>query len=225
MQYLKTAILVLVLLVIGYLLLPYVKIAPKNPAPKQNNSDQQSQNSQGQIVTFTSDDLGISFKYNNDQDGDGKADTTAKQAQDKVYVYYTASPMEQGQWVQEFKKSPSDSLTTAIQKQFLTSYSSKDCFAQTLQDYYASYGVATPTIPAGVSEAVIAYPKTTDPNAPYWQNASKCPQTYTVSNGISYFYMDQNHPDKFFFFSIGQYGIMADMTRQQTWQETFQVNK
>src|SRR5204862_409224 len=97
---LKTTIFVIVLLLLGYFLLPYVKIKPK-PAPVP--SSQQSANTDS-IQTFSSDDFGVKFKYNQDQDGDGKLDTAVKEVGDKIYVYYSQMPPEQGQWVQKFSK-------------------------------------------------------------------------------------------------------------------------
>uniref|UniRef100_A0A7C4R5K1 Uncharacterized protein n=1 Tax=candidate division CPR3 bacterium TaxID=2268181 RepID=A0A7C4R5K1_UNCC3 len=53
-----------------------------------------------------------------------------------------------------------------------------------------------------------------------------CPVGYSLANGARYFMMDKNHPDRFFFFSIGQYGIMLDpndMQNSKLWQETVVV--
>jgi hypothetical protein len=227
MKPLQQVILVIVLLVVGYFLLPFVKTNKQNNPPPQttDNSQNPGQQPQSAVKTFTSDDLGISFTYNADQNADGSADTTAKQSGDKAYVYYSASPMEQGQWVEKFSKDPKDSLTAAIQKQFLTKYSSKDCYALNLTDYYKNFQVEPPNLPANVQEAVIAYPQPADPADPFWQNAAKCPPTYSATNGISYFWMDSNHPNEYFFFSIGQYAIFADTTGQKNWQDTFTVTK
>lgn len=214
-------ILVLVLGVVGYLLLPYVKI-DKKPASNQNQSNN---NSNDPVKTFTSEDLALRFKYNTDQDADGKPDTAAEQVGDKVYVYYTAAAKESGQWVQKFSKDANETLEDSIKRQFLQNYDSKDCYALSLADYYKSYDVTAPQLPDNVAEAVIAYPKATDPNDPFWKNSEKCPKDYSATNGLSYFYMDKNHADKFYFFSIGQYGIAADAKNQQAWQDTFEVIK
>jgi hypothetical protein len=223
MNNLQKLIWVVVLLAIGYFLLPYVKVKPKPTITTNNNTAPTSTDT---IKTFTSDNLSVSFKYNTDQDGDGKPDTGVKEAGDKIYVYYTAGPAQQGQWVQKFSKDPGDSLTDAIQKQFLKNYAAKDCYVQSLGDYYKSFEVPPPTLAANISEAVIAYPKpAADSKAPFYANATNCPSIYSASNGISYFYMNQNHPDKFYFFSIGQYGIIADTQGQKTWQDTVQITK
>jgi hypothetical protein len=173
--------------------------------------------------TYISDKLGISFDYLPDQDGDGQPDTAVAEADDKLYVYYSAAAPENGQWVQKFTKNPNDTLVQAIQKQFLQNYSSKDCYAIDFVDFYTSMNFEPPTIPDNISEAIIAYPKPTDPNAPFFENSSKCPATYSFTNGLSYFYMDKNHPDKYYFFSIGQYAIIADLNGPKAWQDTVLV--
>jgi hypothetical protein len=227
MKYLKTIVFVLVLLVAGYFLLPYVKMkkSDNNNNQNQNTDNSNQQSNSGTIKTFSSDTYGAKFDYNTDQDGDGKADTDAKEAADKVYVYYTATPMEQGQWVQKFPKDPKASLVDAVKKQFLTNISEKDCFAKDLVEFYNQYGAPVPPAPDNVTRAVIAYPFPTDETQPFDQNAGKCPTPYSLSNGLSYFWMDKNHPDNFYFFSIGQYAIIADKDGKTAWQDTFQVTK
>ena len=198
-----------------YYLMNHQAAQPTPPASEDNSGAQ----------TFSSDQLGITFKYHPDQDGDGQPDTAVKEAGDKVYVYYSAASPEDGQWVQEFHKDASDNLAAAVKKQFLLNYSEKDCYAQDLADYFRSFDVDPPKIRDNFSEVIISYPKPTDPEAPFFQNADKCPKTYTFTNGLSYFLMDKNHPDKFFFFSIGQYAILADPAKSVTWQDTFEVTK
>jgi hypothetical protein len=173
--------------------------------------------------TYFSDKLGISFQYLPDQDADGKADSAVWEENDKIYVYYSAMDPKQGQWVQEFKKDAGDTLAQAVQKQFLKDVSATDCFVKDFNQFYSEYGAPTADLPANVEKALIAYPIDVNSEAPFWQNSDKCPKDYSLSNGISYFYMDKNHPDKFFFFSIGQYGILADTEKNLTWQDTFQV--
>lgn len=48
--------------------------------------------------------------------------------------------------------------------------------------------------------------------------ARTCPQPHTVMGGIGYFQADTQHPDRFLFLSIGQYGILAG--EDQLWQAT-----
>lgn len=169
------------------------------PTHKQAVSDTQ---------IFTSEKLGISFEYS-------KSDNIqAKEIGDKVYVYYPDRDPVSGQWVQVFSKAPQDTLAQAIQKQFLQNIDPKNCFVE-------AYGEQK----AGVDTATISYPPPTDPQAPYWENSKNCPQNYSKSNGISYFYMDESHPTTFLFFSIGQYGIFADKQKGTVWQDTIKIIK
>jgi len=48
--------------------------------------------------------------------------------------------------------------------------------------------------------------------------AKKCPQPYAAIGGIAYFLADTAHPDRFLFFSIGQYAIPVGKDR--TWQSS-----
>ena len=41
------------------------------------------------------------------------------------------------------------------------------------------------------------------------EKVRECPKTYTQFGGSAYFLMDEDHSDKFVFFSIGQYSILA----------------
>jgi len=225
MSIVKKILFVIVLLALGYFLLPYVKVKPKAPANNNNQDNNQKSQSNTSMKTFVSDAFGAKFDYAPDQDGDSKADTDVKEQNDKIYVYYTAGPVEQGQWVQKFTKDPNVKLTDAVAAQFLKNISDKDCFATDMSDFYTKYGAAAPPLPEGKERVIIAYPFPTDTTQPFDQNASKCPQGYSLTNGLSYFEMDKNHPDKYYFFSIGQYAIFANPSTQTTWQDTFQVTK
>lgn len=220
---LKTLVLVVVLLVAGYLLLPYVKPNP-NLTGNKDDSNQSSSDSSG-VKTFVSDDFGAKFDYNTDQDGNGTADTAVDTAGDKIFVYYTAAPKEQGQWVQKFTKDPNVSLADAVKSQFLQGIPESDCFATDMGKFYSDNGAMAPDLPPNTERVIIAYPFPEDETQPFFQNADKCPQGYSLTNGLSYFEMNSTHPDKYYFFSIGQYPIFADTNNQTVWQDTFQVTK
>ena len=111
-----------------------------------------------------------------------------------------------------FQKNPADSLEQAIKKQFLTGIPETDCFVKTVSDNKLS---------SNFTKATIAFPVPTDSDQPFFTFGQKCPETYKETNGISYFLADKDHPSKFLFFSIGQYGINAK-TGDNTvmWQDT-----
>lgn len=167
--------------------------------------------------TFTSNDLGIRFSYLEKQQVPGTIGV--KQIGDKVYVYDITYPADQGQYVEVFTKTASDSLVQAITKQFLKGYPAADCFAETIND-----PVAKQKNPASFTFAHITFPK--NPNDGMEEmsiKADKCPKSYTETNGIAYFLLDTDHPTQFVFFSIGQYAI--DGPDNTTWQNTIQFLK
>ena len=221
MNYLKTFILFVVLAAAGYFLLPYVHWNNKTT----NNTNNTDSPPVITTQTYNSDALSASFNYYPDQDADGKVDTAVKESGDKIYVYYTQQQAEQGQSVQEFTKDPKDTLEAAISKKFLSGISPDDCYVTDFAAFFKKYSQEVPPTPTGISKDIIAYPFPADTTQPYDANAGKCPEAYRLSNGLSYFYMDQAHPDKYYFFNIGQYGIAADKDSQTGWQDTFKVTK
>ena len=56
---------------------------------------------------------------------------------------------------------------------------------------------------------------------PWWENGKFCPAEYSKTNGLRFFQMFLEYPDKFFFFSIGQDVVMAD--DENTWFDLFAV--
>ncbi len=55
--------------------------------------------------------------------------------------------------------------------------------------------------------------------------ADRCPRPYTVAGGEVYFMADSLHPDRFFFFKIGQYSIfgVGPGAYGLPWQDTLRV--
>lgn len=171
------------------------------PTPKVNANPN--------LKTFTSDALKISFDYLQVQPDYPKEKTSVSVSGNKVYIYMGTKP-EEGQWVEVFQKDKNDTLAQAIKKQFLQGIADKDCFVVDSN--------AQNKFPANYKLAEISFPYDPNSDIPMFATENKCPQTYTQSNGISFFLADTNHPDIFLFFSIGQYGINADGGKM--WQET-----
>lgn len=167
--------------------------------------------------TFTSNKLGLTFSYL-ESNNSGFQTITVKEAGNKICVTYDVNDANcsKGQYVEVFQKSPADTIEQAITKRFLANYSSNECYA--LKDNRYS----NLNYPASYETAVISFPKPTNTDGPWWEIGSKCPQTYTESNGMAYFLEDKNHPDKLLFFSIGQYAI--DAGNNKTWNQTLQFN-
>lgn len=161
---------------------------------------------------YTSEKLGISFYYLETQPGSIKF--KAAEIVNKIYVYQQNFNPESGQFVEVFTKSENDTLKDAVKKRFLANISEKDCFVNS--------GAYMKEYPALYETAIIDYAVPTDTgDQPFWSYGEKCPQDYSKTNGIRYFLEDTNHPDKFVFFSIGQYGIGASLDNNQLlWQHT-----
>lgn len=161
---------------------------------------------------FVSPKLGISFLYLDDYVGET---IKTKEVENRVYVYSSNNSYDTGQYVEVFQKDPSDTLTEALNKDFLSSdsYKANCSVVDTLvysnqSEYPNSYQLAN-----------IKVKKETNDMEELFAELDKCPSPYTQSNGISYFLMDSEHPDKFLFFSIGQYVINAFET-DTAWQDT-----
>jgi hypothetical protein len=186
-----------------------VKVAPvvsdDTPNPNGNNSTQKK---------FVSEKLGISFLYLEEQGGQK---IKVEESNNKIYVFTENSQAESGQYVEVFSKEPQKPLLTAVEEKFLQGYSKNDCEALTvnslIKKYPDSYEIVNIRVVGEIKDL-------SDLNERY----KKCPQVYTQSNGVSYFLGDQNHKDKYLFFSIGQYGIIADDSTDnlKTWQDTIQ---
>lgn len=164
---------------------------------------------------FNSPNLGISFYYTKKSTGINDSTIAVKQIGNKVYVYSTSGKPESGQWVEVFSKNSNQSLEDAIKEKILTGYSLTDCLVKATvnpisgQVLPASFVIAQINVPTGPNDDL----------GTITQKAEKCPVNYVATNGAAYFLMDKDHPDKFVFFSIGQYGIDSGIT-DKLWQNT-----
>ncbi len=177
-------------------------VAPGGPAPQMPAAVG--------VEVFASPALGISFSYLPRQNGQRIA---VQEQGDKIYVYPVNMQPTDGQWVQVFAKEPAESLEAAIRRVIMPGYPAADCqvvpvahpLGRTPQPNFEYAGIVVRREPGEAEETVLAR----------WRT---CPQPYTVVGGIGYFQADKLHPDKFLFFSIGQYAILAG--RDVPWQET-----
>lgn len=164
------------------------------------------------LKTFTSQALGTTFTYLEKQ---GEETIGVKEMENKIYIYTSfAKDPTTGQSLQMFKKNKNETLAQAIKAQFLAGKPEQECFVEsyTLSNNY----------PGSYVGAAIAYPTSSqDDLSTMEEKASKCSPKYAKSNGLSYFLMDANHPDKFYFLSIGQYAISSE---KMPWQDTLVIN-
>ena len=149
-------------------------------------------------MTYTSSKLGISFDYSNTSND---VPVNIKEVGNKIYVYTANVQPESGQYLETFTKDKTVSLIDALKTKFITSKNASSCQVVTensQNNYPSSFQIANLKVNS----------KTQD-YATIMSLLNKCPSPYTASNGISYFLADSNHPDKYIFLSIGQYGIYA----------------
>src|SRR3989344_3480988 len=106
---------------------------------------------------YTSDELGISFRYLADQNGDNKADVKVTQNDNRVYLHRIDQVAESGQWVEVLSKDPNANFITAIKDRFLKGVSDKDCWVEVQNDN------------AQWTSGIIKYPINTDPSKGWWE--------------------------------------------------------
>lgn len=153
--------------------------------------------------------LGISFCYPQDAgEASGFGPLTTTIQGDKVYIHKEGDPVDWGQSVEVFSKDADDTLAIAIQKEFLEGIDEFECWPHWLDDE------------GPIQKAVISYEGVgeMEGDVPPWEEHG-CPQGYSVSNGISYFWYDTTHPTTFLYISIGQYQFSADCL----WEDTIEV--
>ncbi len=187
-------------------------VSPTSPAATPESGAQPA--ADANVATFTDPALRISFTYMREDNG---MQFAVKQSGDRVYVYAASMAPEAGQWLQVFQKPSDQSLEDAIRAQVLKGYSAQDCLVVQTPDPNAG----TP-VPGGEIFARIEVPRSENDTPETLQaKAGKCPQPYAAIGGLAYFMQDLAHPDRFVFFSIGQYYIPG--ANGQPWQTTVQV--
>ncbi len=159
--------------------------------------------------TFNSEKLGAGFYYAPKAAGSSEVINVTETA-DTIYVYSQGTPAENGQSVKRFSKNPSISLSEAISEQHLQNIPTDKCFVKTLSQK------------GSITTATIDYPVPANSDEPFFMYGDECPNKYKRTNGIRYFYYDATTADRYYFFSIGQYGIPAYSNSTSTsWQDTF----
>ncbi len=163
------------------------------------------------VKTYRSDTLGITFRY---APGDLGKRTIVEEKGNTVYVYPEGTRREDGQFVRVFAKDRNTTLQQAVQQNFLRGYDQADCFVKNGTDISGTKpetGIAT----------VIAYPISDATDDQWLMNAEKCPPDYSLTNGLRYFWTDQESSTRFVFFSTGQY-IIPGNSSNVSWHETLQ---
>ncbi|HPI67409.1 MAG TPA: DUF333 domain-containing protein [bacterium] len=142
---------------------------------------------------YYSQNLGIGFTYLDHAD---RKPVVIIEKDNKISV--------DDQSIEVFEKDPVASLEQAIKDKFLKGYNPADCFVKMQEK--------SEQVLANYMVAVISYPPADNPDDPWWQNSEKCPKNYSATNGIQYFLMNREVPDRFLFVKVGQYSAASDGT-------------
>lgn len=175
--------------------------------------------------TYISNLLGLAFYYGTKMLG-GNESISVKEVGNKVFVYPVTMDATKGQSVEMFEKNPNDTLAQAIEKKFLVGIPKTDCFVEAGSPRSDGVEAGKKNVDKNIETATISYPVPENAEEPAFTFGDKCPEKYRSSNGIAYFWYNRQYPSKFFYFSIGQYGIPAhDGDENSMWQDTFVVLK
>ncbi len=149
---------------------------------------------------YYSEKLGIGFTYD-----DGIGDTLkVSEIGDKIYLHGINQEAVGGNSIEVFSKDPGKSITEAIEDRFLQGYNPEDCYA-TAEDAPSEFN-----LPPGYIFSSISYPAPDDPEAPWFENSSKCPPNYSEINAAQYFLFNANVPIKYLFLKTGQDSMASD---------------
>ncbi len=172
--------------------------APQNkPSPSQK--------------VFDSLKLGVTFTYGENEVG-GNGKIKVSEIDNKIYVYPVACDYTRGQSVEVFNKDPKLTFEEAVKNKFLSGYDPKECFVKILgPDDYPRSGSQDMAAYPNFTFATIAFPlNTTNDSLPWWENGSKCPPEYSLTNAVNFFVMDKNIPGKYLFVKLGQEMVASD---------------
>ncbi len=176
---------------------------PITPVPTDINNS---------VKTYTSQRLPVSFQYSESMGDPFSLSTEKIQVQEtgnKIYVYPSTIKAEEGQFVEVFQKSESESLEEAIQRTILINKDPNRCIVTTKNE--GNKTIAEITFPSDPNDSLDSL----------FANTSYCSEAYAQTNGKRYFMEDSSNPEVYVFISIGQYGINVDDTTP--WQDTIKI--
>lgn len=145
---------------------------------------------------YYSEALGVGFTYLVPTGLNPEADVAVNEFGNTISVF--------GQSIEVFDKDPSLSFKETIEQLFLSGYDPAECWVVLREN-------SEQRLPFYVS-AEITFPPPTDPNTPWWENASACPQRYSQVNAMQYFVYNEKVTDTFLFVRVGQDSPASDGT-------------
>lgn len=167
---------------------------------------------EGTVYQYTSSNLGITVNYVSPKQGA----MHVLEHNNSLCITYDVNDHDcvKGQSVEVFNKEEKASLQLAIEQQHLQDIPKKECYVELLRGGKYSKPKSTFTF------AQISFPNKATAEDPFSLSTAKnCPEKYRAMKGVRYFAMDKKHPEKFFFFNIGEYAIGSGQ-KDQTWDET-----
>jgi hypothetical protein len=147
--------------------------------------------------SISSEKLGIKVSYYSNPENK----TGSKVEDNRVYFYMNGpenlSDYKSGQYLEGFTKKADISFQNAIENNFLKNINKDKCFVEIIED--------TPSY----QKAIINYPDISCPDGNPSFTCNVCPAEYSRTNGMAYFIYYKNNPNSYFYFSIGQYSLLA----------------
>jgi hypothetical protein len=152
------------------------------------------------IKAYYSTTQGIVFSYVPVYSPD---DLTVTERENIIYLHISGEFPEDGQSIEVFDKEPEMDLAKSIEKRFLSDelISGGDCYVEVSVDPRPGFN--------RYERAEISYPEPQSPDAPFWENASRCSK-YARTNGVTYFLYNQDIPDKYIYVKLGQAALAYD---------------
>ncbi|CAN5115423.1 hypothetical protein BH09PAT2_BH09PAT2_06270 [soil metagenome] len=161
------------------------------------------------IETYISPRLNISFNYSQQTNLDTSERLLVKESGNRVYLYPASVEPESGQFIETFDKKTNETLDAAIRRLIIVGKDPTRC-------------LVTKTEEGDIVKSEITYPNDSSGDMEtFFANTEYCSKEYAQTNGARYFMEDKRHPNRFFFVSIGQYGIMAG--ENTPWQNTIKI--
>lgn len=155
------------------------------------------------------DNLGIKVSYYSNPENQ----TRSKIDGNRIYFYIdrpmSVSDYKSGQYLEKFSKEINTTLQEAIENDFLQNINNDQCFVEIIEDNNE------------YQKAIINYPDNPCPNGEPFFACNNCPENYSKTNGISYFMYYKDHPETYFYFSIGQYSLIMENSETSSDLEWF----
>lgn len=214
-----------------------VQLAPKPVAPAVQEDPFDLTKKVPGTKVFASKNLGIKFTYTPDLLNAGITPEKIKvrEVGNKVYLFWgpdknmTLNPFS-AQTIEMFKKDPKTSLEDAIKQKFFTDKSPKDCVVKISDIYSPDINNPRPELNwPDVAFGDVLIPGVESMDDPRMEEQESCAPGHGVTNGVRFFFMNKNVPDKFYFVSFGQESISSDGTpatkdgRLHSWYHSLRI--